>query len=283
VINLSVAEPLTGRVAIAQGRGRLRVIRSGSRSVVSHAYATSPLRLLTPANHGHAAWVCTSSYGGGLVDGDRIELNVEVGEGAAAFVSTQASTKIYRSPGGTSSELHARVEADALLVVAPDPVVCFAGSRYRQLQRFELGERGALVLVDWLSSGRRAAGERWAFDEYVAQIVVRLNRKLLVHDALALRAADGDLAGRLGRFDVLAVIVLAGQRLGAEAASIVSSVSEQPVVRHADELVAATPLGEAGCVVRIAGMSVEGVGRTIRRFLGFLPSMLEDDPWKRKW
>jgi len=193
-------------------------MRSGGRSVVSRAYATSPLRLLTPGNHGRAAWIYTSSHGGGLVDGDHIVLEIDIGEGAAAFVSTQASTKIYRSPRGTSAEVRARIEPDGLLVVAPDPVVCFAKSRYRQVQRFDLADRAALVLLDWVSSGRHAAGERWAFDEYQSQIVVRLDGKLLLHDALALRADDGDLAGRLGRFDVLAVAVLVGTALRTVAA-----------------------------------------------------------------
>ena len=121
-------------------------------------------------------------------------MDVDVGRGAAAFISTQASTKIYRSPAGTSAEMHARIAADGLLVVAPDPVVCFAGARYRQTQTFDLADRAALVLLDWVSSGRHAAGERWAFDEYHGQISVRLDGRLLVHDVLALRAADGSLA-----------------------------------------------------------------------------------------
>ncbi len=82
------------------------------------------------------------------------------------------------------------------------------------------------MLLDWVSSGRHAAGERWAFDEYQSQIVVRLDGKLLVHDALALRAADGDLAGRLGRFNVLAVVLLVGTALRTVAASLISSVSQ---------------------------------------------------------
>jgi urease accessory protein len=101
---------------------------ANGRTVVTHAYATSPLRLLMPANPGDAAWVYTSSFGGGLVDGDRLVVDADVGLGASVFLSTQASTKVYRSPGGTSTELHARVAGGALLVVAPDPVVCFAES-----------------------------------------------------------------------------------------------------------------------------------------------------------
>jgi len=300
----------------------LRVIRSGrvgggdggspgeGRSVVSHAYATSPLRLLMPRNHGHAAWIYTSSFGGGLVDGDRVEMNVTVEDGASAFISTQASTKVYRSPRyGAGAELRARVGDDALLVVAPDPVVCFAAARYRQTQLFDLAPTATLVAIDWLSSGRWAAGERWAFREYLAQLTVRVDGTLVVHDALALRADDGDLAARMGRFEVMAIAVLIGVRLREVAVNIVSRINHLPIARRADRLLAATQLDilprrddkdvelfpgslssrrresieAAGCVVRIAGMSVEQVGGTLRELLAFVPTMLGDDPWSRKW
>ena len=104
-----------------------------------------------------------------------------------------------------------------------------------------------------------------------------------MHDALALRAADGDLAARIGRFNVLAVALLVGTALRTVAASLVSRVSQGAAIRGSDHLVAASALGDDGCVVRIAGCSVEHVGRTIRELLGFLPAMLGDDPWTRKW
>jgi urease accessory protein len=250
---------------------------------VCRALATSPLRLLTPANHGRAAWIYTSTYGGGLVDGDAMSLHVSVGSGASAFIATQASTKVYRSPRGTDVELHGRVGPAGLLVAVPDPVVSFAGSRYRQAQRFDLKEGSALVLVDWMSSGRRASGERWMFDEYVSRTVVRSGDRLLLHDAIALRSADGDLAARFGRFDVLALLVVVGTAVQREARALVATINERPIGRRSDELVSAAPLGEAGCVVRVAGRSVEQVGGRIRQMLGFVPALLGDDPWSRKW
>src|SRR5687768_3060300 len=66
-IQSSVA-PRPGRA----GDARLGFERVGNRTVVRTALAHSPLRLLTPRNHGHAAWVYTSSLGGGLVDGDHL-------------------------------------------------------------------------------------------------------------------------------------------------------------------------------------------------------------------
>jgi len=236
---------------------------------------------LMPANHGRAAWVYTSSFGGGLVDGDAISLDVEVERGAAAFLSTQASTKVYRSVRGTTSELTACVGDDALLVVAPDPVVCFAAARYRQRQEFALAGSASLVAIDWMTSVRWAAGERWAFDSYEARLSVRREEALLVHDVLALRAQDGNLAARMGRFEVIAIAVIVNVDAAAE---IVARLAGQRVERSARQLVAATTLGdERSCVIRIAGLSVEQVGRTLRELLAFVPALLGDDPWSRKW
>lgn len=265
------------------GRANVRIARAGSRSVVTHARATSPLRLLTPSNHGPAAWVYTSTYGGGLVDGDGLSIDLEVASSAAAFVTTQASTKVYRSPHGTSAEVRARVGPAGLLVVAPDPVVCFAGARYRQVQRFQIADDAGLVVLDWLVAGRCAAGERWAFLDYYSRLEVTVGDRLIVYDPVALRTTDGDLPGRLGRFDVLAVAIVAGAAFRSEAAAVLDLSSEQRVTRRAGQLLVASPLGAEGCIVRLAGTCVEQAGRTLRALLGFVPACLRDDPWKRKW
>lgn len=277
------ARPTVRPTRTAPGCAEIGVTGRGGRSLVTRAFATSPLRVLTPANHGRAAWIYTSTFGGGLVDGDRFAIDVAVGGGASALLSTQASTKVYRSPRGIDVHLHARIEDDGWLVAVPDPVVCFAASRYRQHQRVDLAEGGNLVLLDWVTSGRRATGERWVFDEYVSRTVVYHGGRLLLHDALALRAVDGNLGERMGRFDVLAVVVIAGPALRDEAAALVSEVDGLRLARRADDLTAATALPGGGCVVRLAGCSTEQVGRRIRRLLSFVPRRLGDDPWARKW
>ena len=76
---------------------------------------------------------------------------------------------------------------------------------------------GALVLVDWLSSGRRAAGERWAFDLYSSRTTVRVDGRLIFYDGLTLDRKDGDVAERMGRFDVLATVLIVGASLMAAA------------------------------------------------------------------
>jgi urease accessory protein len=267
----------------APGRGAIAVARRDGRSVVTRAYATSPLRLLTPANHGNGAWVYTSSFGGGLVDGDQIHLDVHVGPGATAYLSTQSSTKVYRSPTGTTATIHAVVAAGGLLVVAPDPVVPFAGARYRQVQRFDIGGDAGLVVVDSLHCGRRASGERWCFADYESTVEMSVEGRLRVYDVVALRRSDGNLASRMGRFNVLAMALVAGRALQTETADVLAQASAHPAARRLEQVISASSLGDDACLVRIAGTSAERAGRTLRELLRFVPARLADNPWARKW
>lgn len=274
--------------SLAPGQGAIRIARCGRRSVAERVAAASPLRLLTPRNHGDAAWVYTSSFGGGFVDGDCQAIDLEVASGASAYLSTQASTKVYRSVRGARADLRARVGEQGLLIVAPDPVVCFADSRFTQRQEFDVARSGALVVVDWLTSGRRESGERWSFAQYTNRLMARLDGALVIHEAMSLRREDGDLAVRLGRFDVLAIVLVMGPPLLPFAATLVEAAEKESVRRRPAQINVATPLthrdlGTVGCVVRIAGQSVESVGRSIRTALSFVPGLLGDDPWARKW
>ena len=54
---------------------------------------------------------CTRWYGGGRVGGDDLLLTVRVGREASIFLSSQASTKVYRSHAGSSLQLEADVES----------------------------------------------------------------------------------------------------------------------------------------------------------------------------
>jgi urease accessory protein len=282
-IPLSVAGTRVVDPGLSPGRARLEFVRTGSRTVVTRAFAASPVRLLTPANHGHAAWVYTSSYGGGLVDGDRLAIEVDVRRHAAAVLSTQASTKVYRSPGGTSVNLNARIENGGSLIVIPDPTVCFAGARYRQAQRFHLSAHGSLVVVDCLICGRCASGERWEFVEYRNLLEIAVEDRVLVHDPLALRMDDGELVRRFGRFNASATVAIIGPEFRGDIERLIAWSAAQKVARLPELLLTVSNVSDAGCLIRIVGTSGERVCRAIRTVLDFIPAWLGDDPWARKW
>ena len=284
----AIVEPPQAIAPAAVRRAVAAVTRGPRGSTVTRAYAESPLKWLTPGNSGAAAWLFAASYGGGLVGGDHLALEIDVASGAAAFLSTQASTKVYRSPAGASTRLDARVADDGLLISLPDPVVCFASSDYRQTQTFAIDPSAGLIALDWMTSGRRGAGERWAFDAYASATRLDVGGRRALHDAVRLSAIDGDLAARLGRVDVLTTLVIAGERLAAHAARVVATVAAMPVERRGAIVASASPLpglalAPPGCVVRLAGAQVEDIRRVLRGLLDFVPGLLGDDPWARKW
>lgn len=268
------------------GRGVLELSFIAGRTNVTRARATSPLKLLAPRRRGPAAWVYTSTYGGGLVAGDEIDIDIRVGPKAICVIGTQSSTKVYRNPTGLPSRqmVRATVAEGATLVLAPDPVTCFAGATYEQQQRFYLHPGGALVMIDWLTSGRRARGERWAFSRYRSRLDVYFGQEHLLADALLLHPGDGPLESpyRLGRFNCLALVVLLGEPLAEASRLLVEHVSGQPLGRGSPIIDAASPIRH-GAVLRILGETAEQVGRRLKDKLCFVSEFLGESPWARKW
>lgn len=164
-------------------------VRGHSRLVASRS--VQPLKLLNPRAAGGSCHVVQSSYGGGLLAGDTIRLRVRAQAGARLFLGTQASTKVYKSPAGAVAEqlIEGELAEGAVVVVLPDPVVPQAGSRYRQVQHWQLQPGALLVLADWLSAGRSDAGERFAFDAYHAELRVRRAGRLRVLDRFSFEPA----------------------------------------------------------------------------------------------
>ncbi len=282
---LNVLNPESRRPASA-GSAALAVDLISGESAVVTAFATSPLKLLTPMARGRSVWAYTSSFGGGLVAGDQTTLDVRLGAATRCFIGTQASTKVYRNhallPCGHKTK--GQLDADSILVFAPDPVQAYADSIYTQRQEFQLGPGAGLVLVDWFTSGRAARGERWDFRRFESRNEVFIDGRRVFLDSLALDPNDGEVGGghRMGRFNCMAMLLLIGAPLAAMRERLLGEAAGLPVEKRSPLVRSASPVRE-GALMRMAGESVEAVGRELHRQLGFVSGILGDDPWARKW
>ena len=148
-----------------------------------------------------AALIHLSSYGGGLVPGDTLHLDIDVcGHGAIVCILTQGGQRIYR-PGKhfrkhdsytykgetllssnvvsssklCQSTIQCTVEPGSTLMYLPDPTVPYYQSSFQESREFisqydtkNKSNMGSIIAVDWYSSGRRFStgmeDERWAFD-----------------------------------------------------------------------------------------------------------------------
>ncbi len=221
-----------------------------------------------------------------MVAGDEIDLRVQIGPRAIGVLGTQASTKVYRnvSQSPCRQTLTASVADGGLLVLVPDPLTCFAQARYEQSQSIRLRGSGSLVLVDWLTSGRRARGECWAFSRYRSRLEIHRNDELLLADALLLDPADGPLDSpfRLGRFHCLAMLVLIGEQLALARKELMDRIDAKPIQPHARLLDVASRVPH-GIVLRVIGETTESVAQYLSQALSFLNEFLGEGLWARKW
>ncbi|HEY3855413.1 MAG TPA: urease accessory protein UreD [Verrucomicrobiae bacterium] len=268
------------------GNAGFMVNKVAGKSAVTESWCRNPLKILTPCPRGPTVSAYLSSFGGGLVAGDQTSLTLNLGAGARCFLTTQASTKVYRNPAQKpcSHELIAQLADDSLLVIAPDPVQSFADSSYRQSQKFSLHSTAGLVLLDWFCSGRAARGERWSFQRLQSRNEIFVNGELRLLDSLILDRSHGSIAGkhRLGRFNCVAMVAILGSQLKDHARALLQHMESRPVERGSSLLFSASPIRD-GAVFRVAGESHEEVGHHIHHSLRFMRGLLQDDPWHRKF
>jgi urease accessory protein len=259
---------------------RLRFCHQGDKTVSATAFATSPLRFLLPRNHGNAVWAYLVNFGGGLVDGDRVEVEVEAEAGTCAFIATQASTKVYRSPAGCSQRFDLRIGDGAALAMVSDPVVCFAGARYDQDVRISLADDGSVFIVEGYTCGRRARGERWQFDRYASRTIIRRGGRPVLVDSTRLDPADGSIAERMGQFDALITAVAVGPRFAAVREAMLATGVDG---REHTVVAAPSAVSDDAVILRVAAQSFETASRVLRSSFDALTPTLGDDPFARRW
>ena len=214
------------------GRGRIDTRAFGSDvSQASWIASTSPLKLVSPAGakDERAVLVFALNHGGGLVAGDQIHVDINVHDGSRLGFLTQGSTKIYRSlPGAGRSmqAINATVGSQAALLILPDPVQPFRDSIGAQHQQFHIHPTESnLLVLDWVTEGRTARGERWCFTEWESRNEVwssaapqgqagLSDKRLLLRDTVNLSETSGPgmqpIADRMGEIGVFGTIIIRG-------------------------------------------------------------------------
>lgn len=245
------------------GHGRLVARAVGNRTELAVSHASSPVRFVRPMFPGSpSAAVCVVTFGAGLVSGDAISVDIVVERGATLVLFTQASTKIFR--GRSRQSMKARVEGGGTLVALPDPVAPFADADYEQRIDVDLeSEDARCVLLDGVTSGRPAFGERWAFARVDLRTTIRRAGKTVLHDALRLDAGDGSIERRMGRFESFLTLV---------------GGAPDPSAIDADVTVASS-VKSGLSLARIAATSPERAIATARKRLRNLPEMGAVDPF----
>ncbi|KAL5606147.1 hypothetical protein BROUX41_006085 [Berkeleyomyces rouxiae] len=191
----SIKTPGEGRVVVRRVPEGITTVQ-----VMSFRY---PLKMISPApSMGQlSATVFVLSYGGGLVGGDKVNIDMLIRENARLCLLTQGYTKVFGSDTPdkiTRQTFSVSVEPGGCLCLLPDPVQPYASSIYEQTQVFTIDATSDVCILDWVSQGRVALGENWNFTKWTGTNEVWLAgepNRLLVRDTVILDAAGNRLSG----------------------------------------------------------------------------------------
>lgn len=139
------------------------------RTALIQEQVQAPLKVLRPfypegSNVCHSVVLHTA---GGLVGGDRNDLNFHLKPNAQALITTASASKIYRSNGLQARQnIQIKVENNACLEFLPQETIVFNGAIYRQDLRVELASGASWISWEITRFGRTARGERFLQGEW---------------------------------------------------------------------------------------------------------------------
>jgi urease accessory protein len=140
----------------------LTAARDGAHATRVHARHDGPLRLLKtlyPEGAGIAHAVLVHPPGG-LVGGDRLDIQLDLQPGSHLLVTTPAATRFYRSNAGEAAQVvHASVGEGARLEWLPQETLAYPGCVARNEVRLNLAPGASLFATEVLGLGLPAAAQ----------------------------------------------------------------------------------------------------------------------------
>ncbi|XP_041377581.1 urease accessory protein D-like [Gigantopelta aegis] len=260
---------------------------------VQHAY---PLKIIIPqyANQSNCKWIYPVTFGGGLVGGDHINLDIMIGCHCCGLVTSTESLKIYKCDDNTVTRQTARytVEDHSLLCVIADPVVCFRESNFIQDQVIRMTSQSNVVFLDWTLGGRVSLDELWTFQSYTTKLSIYVDGRLVLKESSQLKDTPfQSVVQSMGVYQVTGFCVV----LGTQVKHVTQHLHElygKPYnigdKMHTDVICTISPLSYtvnntqiAGCYVRFLAASTNKAYSLVRQMIEPLTEVLGGEPLNR--
>ncbi len=169
-------------------------------TVLRHRRHAGPLRVQRPF---HPEGVPCHTYllhpPGGVVGGDRLDLEVGVAGGGHALLTTPAAAKFYRSAGPLAHQRQSfRVAAGGTLEWLPALNILHGGARVALRNRFELAPDARLLAWDLLGLGRPGSGDGFESGHCDSSLQVRIGGRALLAERLRTDGGDPMLKAAWG-------------------------------------------------------------------------------------
>jgi len=209
----------------------------------------------------------------GILEGDALELDVQVRAGAALVVTTPAATRAFMMRHGIAA-CHQRltVDAGAWLEYTPEPLCPHRDTDYAQFTRLDVAAGGEACFVDALAPGRVGRGERWAWRRLQLALDVRVAGEPVLQERLD---GSGEAMGRAAAFHRTPDAWMASVVVLTECIVLDDPVWDRIRALHADGCwLGVTRLRRGGWIIRALAPGGQELRDVLRALRGLLAEKL---------
>jgi urease accessory protein len=261
------------RERVAAGTICMEFSRRADRTVATRLYRHGNSRISSEIRvPGAEPYYFLISTGGGYTEGEHYDVDIRVGEGAHAVLTTQTPSYIYKCDNGllTTQSQCTHVGAGGLLEYYADEVMPYANARFRQRTQIALEEGASLVYVEGLSSGWSPDEKPFRFRDALLSTEVRVGGTLVAVGRLAAAPGEGcsvpiEGMGGFEGYTNFGSALIVGQALGADD---VQGFRDAVAAELPDGVRAGvSSLDRWGVVLRCPGMDEQRDTRAIQAFV----------------
>ena len=202
--------------------------RDGDRTRLMRREHTGPLRVQKPLypEHPSTCHAIIIHPPGGVVGGDELRMQFDMGHGARALLSTPGAAKWYRANGHRSRQhIRIRVSAGAALEWLPQETIIFNEANVVFDNVIDLDADATYIGCEILCFGRTASGETFEQGNVQQSLMIRKESKPLWLEQGALAGGSRQMRSPLGLggYTVCASLIAVG---GASSVTLLSAVRE---------------------------------------------------------
>lgn len=167
--------------------GHLKLLcetRTDGTPYISRQSFRAPIHL--SKSHLDAGWVIQTIVNptAGFFDGDLLESEIEVTGGARLVLSTPSASRVYPTRSGAPARNFQKltIAENSALEWIPEPFIPHAGAGYFQKTDIHLDPSASLLFFDWITPGRVAKGETFAYQNLRWELDLHVGGKLIARE-----------------------------------------------------------------------------------------------------
>ena len=130
------------------------------------------------------AHVFILSPSGGILQGDRYRMDVELKNNAISHLTTQGATRIYKMESNYATHMVTlNLRDNSYLEFIPEQIIPYKNSRFYQKTNLDIDESSTVIYSETIVPGRIAMGEMFDFDVCYLKTEGKINGKTKFRDS----------------------------------------------------------------------------------------------------